>query len=154
ELGAHVTVIINGRRQQLTIVGIVLSPEYIFQIRPGDLVPDDKRFGVFWVGYTDLASAFNMRGAFNSVALTLLPGANEEEVLRRLDRLTGPYGGLGAHGRDLQLSHRFLSDEIKQLRAMAIFIPAIFLAVAAFLLNVVLTRLVGTQREQIAALKA
>jgi putative ABC transport system permease protein len=152
--GDQVTAVINGRRQRLTIVGVALSPEYIYQIRPGDLFPDDKRFGVFWMGYTELAAAYDMQGAFNDATLTLMPETSEPEVLRRLDRLIEPYGGLGSYGRDDHISHRFLSDEIKQLRANAIIVPSVFLGVAAFLLNVVLSRLIGTQREQIAALKA
>src|SRR5262245_26131811 len=115
--GSQVTAVINGRRQRLTIVGVVLSPEYIYQIRPGDILPDKKRFGVFWMGYTELAAAYDMQGAFNDASLALMPGASEPEVVRRLDRLIEPYGGLGSYGRDDQVSHRFLSDEIKQLRA-------------------------------------
>jgi putative ABC transport system permease protein len=106
------------------------------------------------MGRTDLGAAFNMQGAFNDVSLTLSPDASEAEVLRRVDRLLEPYGGLGAHGRSDQLSHRFLSDEMQQLRRMATIMPTIFLGVAGFLLSVVMSRLVGTQREQIAALKA
>ncbi|MCI0462868.1 MAG: ABC transporter permease [Gemmataceae bacterium] len=152
--GNQVVAVINGRKQRLTIVGIALSPEYIYLIRPGGIFPDDKRFGVFWMGYTELASAYNMYGAFNAVSLTLMPGASEPEVLERLDQLTEPYGGLGASGREDQLSHRFLSDEIKGLQVQGVIVPGIFLSVAAFLLNMVMSRLIGTQREQIAALKA
>jgi putative ABC transport system permease protein len=152
--GDSVRVIINGRLQRLTIVGVVLSPEYVFQMREGDFVPDDRRFGVFWMRHDELAAAYNMEGAFNSVTLKLSPSATEPDVLARLDRLIEPYGGLGAYGRDDHLSHRFLSDELKQLRVMAVFSPLILFSVAAFLLNVVLSRLVSTQREQIATLKA
>ena len=152
--GDRVLAVINGRRQQLRIVGVALSPEYVYQIREGDVLPDDRRYGVFWMGYTELSSAFDMRGAFNDVALTLESGASEPEVLGRLDRLTEPYGGLGAFGRADQPSHKFVSNEINELRGMALVVPAIFLSVAAFLLNVVLSRLISTQREQIAALKA
>jgi putative ABC transport system permease protein len=106
------------------------------------------------MGLTDLAATFDMQGAFNDVSLTLMPGASEPEVLRRLDILTEPYGGVGAFGRADQPSHKFVSNEIKELRGMALVIPFIFLAVAAFLLNIVLSRLISTQREQIAALKA
>jgi putative ABC transport system permease protein len=152
--GDRVYAVINGHRQALTIVGVVLSPEYIFQIRPGDLLPDEKRFGIFWMGYTDLAGAFDMKGAFNDISLALAPGASEAEVLLRLNRLTASYGGDGAHGRDEQVSYRYLTDEISQLKATGMIGPTIFLSVAAFLLNVVLSRLISTQREQIAALKA
>lgn len=152
--GDSIKAVLNGRKQDLHIVGIVLSPEYVFQIRPGDLLPDDKRFGVFWMGYTELSAAFDMKGAFNDIALALMPEATEEEVLSQLNRLTAPYGGDGAYGRGDQVSNRYLSDEIKQLKATGMIGPTIFLGVAAFLLNVVLRRLIATQREQIAALKA
>lgn len=152
--GDHVTAIINGRRQRLKIVGITLSPEYLIQIGPGSLLPNDRLFGVFYMGYEGLAAALDMDGAFNDVTVSLMHGASEPEVLRRLDTITEPYGGIGAYGRDEQVSHQYISDEIRQLRGMATVAPVIFLGVAAFLLNVVLSRLINTQREQIAALKA
>jgi putative ABC transport system permease protein len=152
--GDQMVAIINGRRQRLKIVGIALSPEYIIQIPPGNLMPDNRRFGVFWMGYDGLAAAFDLDGAFNDVALTLMHGASEPEVIRQLDRLTEKYGSVGAYGRADQVSHTYISDEIRQLRSMGLIAPVIFLSVAAFLLNIVLSRLINTQREQIAALKA
>lgn len=154
ETGDSLWAVINGHRERLTIVGIVLSPEYILMMRDGDVLPDQKRFCVFWMRQTELAAAFDMEGAFNDVSVTLQRNASEPEVLKQLDDLIERYGGVSAYGRADQLSHRYVSDEIKQLRTMAIVAPTIFLSVAAFLLNVVLSRLVGTQREQIAALKA
>lgn len=153
-IGDRVTAIINGRRKQLTIVGLGLSPEYVYTIRMGSLVPDDKRFGIFWMGHEALAAAFDMEGAFNDVSLDLAPGADEQEVIQRVDAVIEPYGGFGAHGRRDQISNRFLSDEIKQLQRMGTIVPSIFLAVSAFLLNVVLSRIISLQRDQIAALKA
>src|SRR5262245_12663109 len=153
-LGDKITAIINGRRKELRIVGTALSPEYVYTIRLGSLVPDDKRFGIFWMGRQAVAAAFDMEGAFNDVCLDLTPGANEQAVIERLDEIVRPYGGLGAHGRRDQISNRFLSDEIRQLQRMGTIIPSIFLSVAAFLLNVVLSRIVALQRDQIAALKA
>lgn len=154
QAGDTVVAILNGRRKELEIVGIALSPEYLYSIRPGDILPDDKRFGVFWMGLTPMEAAFDMDGAFNNVTVSKMPESNEAEILARLDDLTEAYGGQGAYGREDQVSHRFISDEIAQLGRMAIIVPTIFLSVAAFLLNVVLNRLIGTQREQIAAIKA
>ncbi|MCA8996791.1 MAG: FtsX-like permease family protein, partial [Planctomycetaceae bacterium] len=153
-LGDSVQAVINGRHQELRIVGVALSPEYIFQIRPGSILPDEQRFGIFWMGEQQLEAAFNMEGAFNSVSLSLMHGASEEQVIEAVDRILKPYGCTGAYGRDRQVSARFVDDEIKQLRAMAFVAPSIFFAVGCFLLNVVLARLIATQREQIAALKA
>lgn len=154
ELGDQISAIVNGKKQWLTVVGVALSPEYILQFKPGELLPDPKRFGVFWMAETHLAAAFDMDGAFNDVTLSVMRGATIEEVIRRVDQLTEPYGGTGAFDREQQTSHRYLSDEIQQLKGMARVGPTIFLSVAAFLLNVVLSRLIKTQREQIAALKA
>lgn len=152
--GRWVDAVINGRLQRLTIVGIALSPEYVYQIRPGDFIPDDRRFGVFWMRYDELAPAYGLDGAFNNVVLDLGVGASEPAVLDRLDALTEPYGGTGAITRTHQTSHQYLTDELGQLRGMAVIPPAIFLSAAAFILNIVMSRLVLTQREQIASLRA
>jgi putative ABC transport system permease protein len=154
KLGDTFHAVINGKKKKLRIVGMALSPEYIFQMRAGDFFPDDKRFALLWMARRPLEFAFDMRGSFNDIALTLSPGANEKEVLRRLDDLTADYGGTGAFGRDEQISHKFVSDEFENLKNISRIAPNIFLGVAAFLLNVVLSRLVIAQREQIAALKA
>ena len=155
DLGDQIGAVINGRWEQLRIVGIALSPEYIYEIQGGgSLFPDNKRFGVLWMGRKALATAFDMDGAFNDVAMSLEPGVSEDDVIPALDRLLERYGGLGAYGRYRQLSHRFLSDDLAGLKVSATVVPSIFLGIAAFLLNIVLTRLVRTQRESIAILKA
>lgn len=154
QLGDPISAIINGRKQVLTVVGIALSPEYILQFKPGELLPDAKTFGVFWMAENQLAAAFDMEGSFNDLTLSIMRHANVDEIIRLVDELTEPYGGTGAHDREKQNSYRYLSDEIQQLKGMARIAPTIFLSVAAFLLNVVLSRVIKTQREQIAALKA
>ena len=152
--GNEVSAILNGRIQRLKIVGVALSPEYVIQVLPGSIMPDNKRFGVFWINQRDLEAAFDMSGAFNSISLKLAYGAHPESVITRLDQLLKPFGGVGAFERDQQISHQYLSDELRQLRVMALLTPAIFLSVAAFLLNIVISRMISQQREQIAALKA
>lgn len=154
QLGDTIGAVINGRWQQLRVVGFALSPEYVYEIRPGALLPDSKRFGVIWMGRKAIGSAFDMEGAFNDVAVSLAPHASSAEVIFRLDRLLEAYGGLMSYDRKDQPSNRFVSDEIVQLRAHAIILPAIFLGIGAFLLNIVLSRLISTQRDQIAVLKA
>ncbi|MCC5787379.1 MAG: FtsX-like permease family protein [Phycisphaerales bacterium] len=152
--GDSVRAVINQRLRELTIVGIALSPEYVYEIRPGEMLPDPLRFGVFWMSRRELGPAYDLDGAFNDVSLGLMPGAAKAEVIARLDELLAPYGGLGAYGRDEQISHQVLESEIDQLRGMSLLIPAIFLAVTAFLFNMVISRMIRSQREQIAALKA
>jgi putative ABC transport system permease protein len=153
-LGDTLRAVINGRMRDLAIVGVAISPDYIGEVAPGSVFPDDRRFGILRMNRNALAAATGMEGAFNEVSLTLAPGAREREVIARLDALLEPYGGLGAYGRNQHPSHEAVVGEIEQNRVTGTIIPAIFLGVAAFLLNIVLSRMVGTQREQIAVLKA
>ena len=154
EPGAELTAIINGRRRLLRIVGIALSPEFIYSIPPGEMIPDDRRFGVFWMGRRALAAAYDMEGGFNQVSLALTPGASEREVIDRVDQLLTPYGGLGAIPRAQQFSAWTIANELTQLQTFGFFVPAIFLSVAAFILNVALARALALRRQQVAALKA
>lgn len=152
--GDQLTATIKGRRKRLIIVGIALSPEHIYQIAPGAVFPDFERYGVLWMARTPLAAVYDMEGAFNDAALALSPSARAEDVIDRVDDLLGRYGGLGAYAREDQLSNRFLTEELNGLKTLAAVFPVIFMGVGAFLLNVVISRLISTEREQIATLKA
>ena len=152
--GDTLTLLLNGRRTVFRIAGIVLSPEYIFEARPGAALPDHRSFGIFWMPYQELAAAFDLTGAFNDVALTLAPGAHEAGVIAALDRLLESYGARGAYGRATHPSHIRVTDEIGLLTTLAIGFPLVFLSVAAFMTHAVLSRLLSLQREQIAILKA
>lgn len=152
--GDRLGAVINGRWKVLTIVGTALCPEFVLPVRPGGVFPDFKRYAILWMGRPALATAYNMEGAFNDVVLSLSPEAESGEVIDRLDDLLSWYGGLGSYSRKDQLSHRFLSEEFKQLETTSKIFPIIFIGVATFLLYVVISRTVSTQREQIAALKA
>ena len=151
--GSEVSVLLNGRHETLSIVGVGLSPDYVYATR-GGAFPDDRNFGVFWMAREYLASAYTMEGAFNDVAILLERQTDARRVIDALDRTLAPYGGVGAYARDEQISNRILDQEIGQWKVIAAILPTIFLAVAAFLLNVVLSRQIAAQREQIAALKA
>jgi len=151
--GDRISAVVNGRKQWIQIAGVALSPEYVYQLQEGAVFPDDRRFGVAWVPRDGLAAAFDLRGAFNDVALSLVPGGRAEALVPQVNTLLDRYGCLGAFGRDRQTSHRLVTDEFSQLEVMSSILPAIFLSVSAFLLHVVLARLVATEREQIAALK-
>ncbi len=166
--GDKISATINGRRKALTIVGIALSPEFIYQIAPGAMFPDPLRYGVLWIARQPLATAYDMEGAFNNVSLTLTRtmgkgdneqasierASNEQDVIDRLDDVLKNYGGIGTIGRKDQFSNRFLTEELKQQRTIATIFPVIFFGVAAFLLNVVISRLISLQREEVATLKA
>lgn len=153
-LGARLDAVIYGRKQPLTIVGIGLAPDYIYSIAPGDLIPDNSRFGIFWMGEKALEAATDRTGAITRLALTLERGASEADVIRRIDALLAPYGGTGAYGRTDHVSHAFLDNELMQLEAMTRVIPPVFLIVSTFLVYIVLGRMIQTERSLIGLVKA
>lgn len=153
-MGDTVHAVLNGIRRKLVIVGSAISPAHSYAVPPGALYPDDERYGVFWMSRGVLGPNLDMDDAFNEVAVRIASEADETAVIRALDRILDPYGGLGAYGREDQLSWKILNDELEQNRTMGTAFPMVFLGVAAFLLNLVLTRLISTQRTEIGALKA
>jgi putative ABC transport system permease protein len=152
--GDRLPVLMNGQRREMQITGVALSPEFIYALGPGQMMPDPRRFGIVWAPRAGLEAAFDLEGAFSNVVLKLAPGADPDQVIEVLDRLTAPYGGIGASLRKDQISHAFLDAELKQLSAMVKVLPPIFLLVAAMLVNMTLSRLIALEREQIGLLKA
>jgi len=152
--GDRISAVIYGKRLDVRVTGTVLSPEYVYAVAPGQIFPDNRRYGVLWMDKEALAGALDLRESFNEALVRTAPGADRAEVIRRLDIVLDRYGAIGAYGRDLQISDRFVSNEIEQLATTVEILPPIFLAVAAFLLNIVLARLVETEREVIGLLKA
>lgn len=152
--GATLSVIMNGQRRDMAITGIALSPEFIYALGPGEMMPDPRRFGIGWVPRGSLEAAYDLSGAFSNLVLKLAPGASVTRVIAAVDAMTAPFGGTGAKARADQISHAFLDAELKQLSAMVKVLPPIFLLVAAMLVNMTLSRLVALEREQIGLLKA
>ena len=152
--GDTLNVVVNGRWKRLTIVGSALSPEWILELVPGSLMIDNRRYAVMWMSEDVLADLFDMQGAWNSACIDLAAGTSDKDVINQLNVMLRAYGSTGAIGREDQMSHKFLSDEIEQLTMTAIIVPLIFVGVAVFLLNISLLRFVATQRSYIAILKA
>jgi putative ABC transport system permease protein len=145
---------LDGRKRTLTITGTMLSPEFIYTIGPGALMPDNEGFGILWMPAVAAEAAFDMEGAFNFVSLSLARGANAAAVMDRLDDLLEPYGGLGAYDRSQQQSNAFIDAEITQLRSTALILPPVFFGISAFLVNMVIGRIIALERSEIGLLKA
>lgn len=152
--GSHFSAIMNGKRRTLRIVGVALSPEFIYALGPGDMMPDPRRFAVLWMSQKTIESIFDLKSAFNYVTIKVQPGASIPEVIRKLDLILADYGGSGAYGRREHQSHAFIDAELKQIASGTRIIPPIFLFVSAFLINITLSRLVTLEREQIGLLQA
>lgn len=152
--GDTIDVLLNGSRRPVRVVGIALTPEFVYAIAPGGMMPDDRRFGVIWMGRSALAAAYDMTGGFNDISLTLMRGQDPEPVIDALDTILAPHGGHGAYARETQVSNWFLMNEFDQIRSISTILPTIFLAVSAFLTNAVLARLIAVERREISLMKA
>lgn len=153
-LGDNISVTVNGQRRVLNIVGLAQSPELLFVAAPGEMVPDPARFGAIWMRQSALGALYDMGGAFNEALIELSRGASEEAVIDAVDAILAPWGGTGAYGRSDLISDRFVSEEIGGLATMSRAVPPLFLAVAGFLLYIVVNRMVQAEREEIGLLKA
>ncbi len=145
---------LNGARRPLTITGTVMSPEFIYTIGPGDMMPDNEGFGIIWMPEPALAAAFDMAGAFNDVSLQITRDANIKEVIDALDDLLDPYGTQGAFDRPLQVSNAFIDGELRQLQSMAYVLPPVFFGITIFLVNMVIGRIIALERSEIGLMKA
>ena len=154
EPGDRMAAIVNGRKRSLTVVGTALSPEFIYALGPGALLPDDERFGILWMSEDALEAAFDLENAFNDISVTLMRNVEPEPVIAKIDTLLEPYGGISAIPRADQISNWFIMNELDQNRTMSTVLPAVFLTIAAFLCYTVLTRLIATERSEIGLLKA
>jgi len=152
--GDTISATINGARRKLEIAGLAQSPEFLISMAPGELAPDDRRFAVLWMSETSLGAAFDLKGAFSEALFSITRDAKLPEVLDRIDQVLANYGGTSAYGIEDQASNRFLTEEIKGLATQSKILPPIFLAIAAFLLNIVISRMIQSEREQIGLLKA
>lgn len=154
KIGDHITALVKGQRMRLLIVGIGLSPEYVYALHSGVPLPDDRHFAVLWLTEGALARLMRLQDSFNSLAVTLDGSRSAELVKQDLGEILRPYGNRGIHDRDRLPSHMFLEDELTEQRTLSIISPLIFLSIAVFLIHVIMSRLIHTHRPQIAALKA
>jgi putative ABC transport system permease protein len=154
EPGGTISLLIRGERKRFNIVGVASSPEFVFAVAPGSILPEPGRFGVLWINRSTLASALELDGAFNDVVLRVSSEKSRATVSASIDERLTRYGNRGVYGRERMLSARFLTDELSQLKTLASILPPIFLLVATFLIHSILSRLVGMERSNIGLLKS
>ncbi|MEX0866942.1 MAG: FtsX-like permease family protein [Pirellulales bacterium] len=154
--GQTIHLILNNRRQELFVVGTAMSVEFVYLLGPGSLVPDPAHFGVFYIKRSFAEEVFDFDGATNQLVGRFSPevAGDGGGLLDAIERRLEPYGVFSKTPQRLQASNRFVSDEIEGLGTFARIMPAIFLTVAALVLNVLMSRLVDQQRTIIGTLKA
>lgn len=152
--GDFISVLVKGQRVRLHVVGLGLSPEYVYALGAGVPLPDDRHFAVLWMAESVLGRLVGFQDSFNSVAMTLNSSRVSEPTQADLRILLSPYGNKSIHGRMNLPSHMFLEDELKEQKTLSRISPLVFLSIAIFLIHVIMSRLIHIHRPQIAVLKA
>ena len=154
--GSFIHLIFNGERRRVLVVGTAISSEYAYLMPPGSIVPDATAYGVFYIKRSFAEEVFNFEGACNSVVGLLTPAARPQskETLQRLNDALGRYGVFETTPLSQYGSNVALTGELAGLRVSATIMPAIFLGVAALVLNVLMSRLAEQQRTVVGTLKA
>lgn len=153
-LGDTFSATLNGRKYRLRIVGTAYSPEFVYVAGPGDIMPDDRRFGVVWMNENALAAIYDLEAAFTSLLVRTTRDANQDMILEQIDSRLARYGEQASYGRRDQFSHAFLNHGLDMLRSMSLTLPPVFFAIAFFLTYMSLGRIIHLERTQIGLLKA
>ncbi len=153
--GDRINVTLDGRQHSLRISGLGMSPEYIYVVRNAqDFIPSPERFGIIWVPETFAEMALDMPGSRNDFVGSVEEPERLDEILSQAERLLDSYGVFVSVKREDQISHRFVTDQIKTRDALFTMIALLLMVVSAAVIMVLLGRMVHQDRTEIGLLKA
>jgi putative ABC transport system permease protein len=155
QAGDSLDIIYQGQKHSLTMAGTGQSPEFIYLVPDsGAMFSDAARFDVAFMDREALEDLTGHKGLVNEVAFTLRPGVDFDQVKNQVEEILSPYDLYSLVSAEDQISNFMLAQEIKGVNATSNSIPAIFIAIAAFILYLMLRRMVEQQRVQIGTMKA
>lgn len=156
DIGDRIVPYIGGTEYPLEVVGVVGSPEYIYLMEnEQSLLPAPEKFGIIYVTEDFAQSSLGYQGSYNEIMISI-----EDKYLNRIDSISdeiedqiAQYGVRRITKREDQLSHSIMMQEVEQLEKMSGAITFIFLAVAALIINIMLSRIVKRDRISIGVMK-
>ncbi|SHI17869.1 putative ABC transport system permease protein [Sporobacter termitidis DSM 10068] len=150
--GDTLAVSLGGSRIEKTILGLVMSPEYIYDVKDDSVfMPDAKAFGFAFVPRQALPGGAAL--PYNELMVSSGGGADGDSVKKSLEQaFDGRYTVVLT--RDTQLSTAMFKNEIAQNRAIGGIFPIVFFLIAALAMLTTMTRLTSGQRLQIGTLKS
>jgi putative ABC transport system permease protein len=151
ELGDRLTIQLNGEEHQLTVAGVVLSPEFIYVAsEDSNLLPLPKDYCVAYV-----SGGFMMEAIGENYANEILVRLEDESQIKTVkEDIQDLDSVLFALGKEDKLSYRATEEEIKGEIAMAQSMPVLFLFIAAAVMAVLVAKRVEQERTEIGILKA
>ncbi len=155
--GDRIKVTLVDKQHDLLIIGTAMSPEFVYLIPPGGgFAPDPQGYGVMYLPRKFLQESSDLDGAYNQL-LGLVKDTSRSAIKDTLELVKAelePYGVTNTTPIQDHPSASVLRDELHSIEVTAAIFPVIFLAVAAMVLNILISRTVAQQRAVIGTLKA
>ena len=150
DIGDEITLKFDGKEVSKTVRGIMYSPEYIYYIQEGSLLPDFSQVGFAYM--PSKGADFDIE--YNTIALDAYEDLDEKDFKSALEETLGQKAYVQYLDRDNNVGIKTLQDEIDQHKMFSGIFPAIFVLVSLLTLVTTMSRVISAQRMQIGTLKA
>ena len=150
DIGDEITLKFDGKEVSKTVRGIMYSPEYVYYIQEGSLLPDFSQVGFAYM--PSKGADFDIE--YNTIALDAYEDLDEKDFKSALEETLGQKAYVQYVDRDNNVGIKTLQDEIDQHKMFSGIFPAIFVLVSLLTLVTTMSRVISAQRMQIGTLKA
>ena len=150
DIGDEITLKFDGKEVSKTVRGIMYSPEYVYYIQEGSLLPDFSQVGFAYI--PSKGADFDIK--YNTIALDAYDDLDEKDFKSALEETLGQKAYVQYLDRDNNVGIKTLQDEIDQHQMFSGIFPAIFVLVSLLTLVTTMSRVISAQRMQIGTLKA
>ena len=150
DIGDEITLKFDGKEVSKTVRGIMYSPEYVYYIQEGSLLPDFSQVGFAYM--PSKGADFDIE--YNAIALDAYDDLDEKDFKSALEEKLGQKAYVQYVDRDNNVGIKTLQDEIDQHKMFSGIFPAIFVLVSLLTLVTTMSRVISAQRMQIGTLKA
>ncbi|WP_292787813.1 FtsX-like permease family protein [Methanobrevibacter sp.] len=150
DIGDKITLKFDGKEVSKTVRGIMYSPEYVYYIQEGSLLPDFSQVGFAYM--PSKGADFDI--VYNTIALDAHEDLDEKDFKSALEEKLGQKAYVQYVDRDNNVGIKTLQDEIDQHKMFSGIFPAIFVLVSLLTLVTTMSRVISAQRMQIGTLKA
>lgn len=150
DIGDKITLRFDGNKVSKTVRGIMYSPEYVYYIQEGSLLPDFSQVGFAYI--PSKGADFDI--VYNTIALDGYEELDEKDFKSALEEELGQKAYVQYVDRDNNVGIKTLQDEISQHQMFSGIFPAIFVLVSLLTLVTTMSRVISAQRMQIGTLKA
>ena len=150
DIGDKITLKFDGKEVSKTIKGIMYSPEYVYYIQEGSLLPDFSQVGYAYM--PSIGADFDIE--YNTITLDAYEELDEKDFKADMEETLGQKAYVQFVHRDNNVGIKTLQEEIAQHQMFSGIFPSIFVLVSLLTLVTTMSRVISAQRIQIGTLKA